>query len=927
MKIIKNIVLSLLIVGLGFYVIVGCSDGGDSDDVSSGIVIQTKTIDINVTLPASSPISNDEASIYVYGEESQVGADGLVKVIMLTGRIIDVSLLLPARAGEEFPTVYLSSTVLPGEIDIDINSEETALALILDGIPQKYLQDPELALYVKDLVRRESVDFVAYFKISIEADPYLLREDNIRNVLGQEFLDTLTNINTILYDTFDASASVPSAPSASSLYTPVNSIPSKVSSYDTAINSEDGAGTSDSNRITIQPKREPYDKFLLYEVTENGQYTGDLTLWNYSLLPSLYRMTNTSTGEVVREIPIGNIAFSPDIFAPYGCPFNILLPNYTLVKSGSKNVQLEIYTPGFKDYDSSVYNEVGSPSEALLMRSAYSYAFIPIFNATLNLKGMEAIAYDILQKANVLDDLLPYWSSGDIVGGIKKLFSNFNNLPKASILSLIEAIVSKTIGDPKVLIPVLTKKIITSEISIATAALAVGQLGKGLSEAPSKMTYYVTFPVGIKDVQPLAVKKVELDEPLPEITLHGHGFKSFEFKGKIYNPTLQLKICDKDGNDLYTIPLEYSDLSVNLTGTAITFSLPRNAARVDTNLSYVEVQLKHAYVDVSWLDEISNYFNEVNDIELPVTEALQKEFTIHLSSDLYVSKVDQDWQEINDTFLIYGEGFHSQKSGMVNEVFFIENSVFSPAKAVINEAWDEMISARVPEALELDYLSIGKTFFYVKLVDGSESNEFPLSIVPTPVKASVIGDTSTPGLIYKGQKVTLYQESSVPIYYSLNGSVEQRYIAPIELLETSTLYAYSAIDINGTTYRSRSSIFKYETCGEDETYIPYPHGAQCVIIQNQHLIPTRYCPIHGGDFNGEITTDNFKVNCSYAAGDSGQVGGEVHYVFEDGLSRQVAYVWYWTEPIGRPMYVRRGDEEHHLCPDGAIMLPDIPCSH
>ena len=43
-----------------------------------------------------------------------------------------------------------------------------------------------------------------------------------------------------------------------------------------------------------------------------------------------------------------------------------------------------------------------------------------------------------------------------------------------------------------------------------------------------------------------------------------------------------------------------------------------------------------------------------------------------------------------------------------------------------------------------------KTFFYVQLVDGSKSNEFPLSILPERVTASNHNDTGDPKIIYKG---------------------------------------------------------------------------------------------------------------------------------------------------------------------------------
>lgn len=327
---------------------------------------------------------------------------------------------------------------------------------------------------------------------------------------------------------------------------------------------------------------------------------------------------------------------------------------------------------------------------------------------------------------------------------------------------------------------------------------------------------------------------------------------------------------------------------------------------------------------------ISDYFNTINEIELPITEALQKEFTIHLSSDVYVSDVDQDWKETNEALLIRGAGFHSQKSGLINKVFFKDNSAFSPEEAFINEAWDDLISVNVPRALDLDYVSIGKTFFYVELEDGSQSNEFPLAIVPSPVTASVRGDITTPGSIYKGQKVTLRQSSSVPIYYSLNGTAEQRYVAPIELIKTSSLMAYAKQEIGGINYRSRIARFEYKTCAEGETYIPYPHGAACVVIQNQSLMPNRYCPINSRDYSGSLYTEHYEVSCLY---EQTKLKLERHLITvpsETTGTQRIAIhsTTFWTEPEGRPMVVALGQGRYYnFCPNGSFWLPGQSCSH
>jgi len=65
MKLIKNLGLSVLIVGLSAYGIVGCSGSGDSSGAASSSATLTKTVSIDVTLPLSSPIAEENASVVV----------------------------------------------------------------------------------------------------------------------------------------------------------------------------------------------------------------------------------------------------------------------------------------------------------------------------------------------------------------------------------------------------------------------------------------------------------------------------------------------------------------------------------------------------------------------------------------------------------------------------------------------------------------------------------------------------------------------------------------------------------------------------------------------------------------------------------------------------------------------------------------------
>ena len=909
MRYYKKILYYLLMIGIMSYVVVGCTKG----KLEELPIVLTKTVEINVTLPTGAPIDINSSSIYLSGKSYRPDAEGIVRVEVPINQVFDLSLMLPPREGETEPTVYLSSMLIPGEVHVDLNASEAAVALLLEGIDQRFFQESATSLLIKDMIREEGADFVNYFITEIEKDPYLMHTDNLRDFLlaNSSYIDSLTHINTILFNTFDNNAS--------------SMIPSVQRSIAAASVVDDGTSYAD-NSVKVQPSMKQ-DGFLLYVNHDSkGYYTGDLTLWNASFLPSLYRMTDTTTKEVLKEIPKGTleIAFSRDMFAPYGCPFNIQLPNYTMIKSGSNNVQLEVYTPGFKDFDYGVYTEEGSPSTALLMRSAYSYAFIPILSIVLPGESWSADIFDILQKAGVFEDLVHYWSSGDISGGLRQMYGKYDGLPKAILYKLVE--------DPKTILAILAKKVTAAEVSIASAALAIKQLQLGLQDTSSKIIYYATFPLGVKDIKPPAAIKIDRSVPLPKFTLRGHGFSPFTFQERLYSPTLEIKVYDVDDKEVYAFTLESDELEISSDGREIIFELPRYVVQKDTKLSYAEVRLNHAYVDIGFLGSYFDYFNELKSIILPLTSDQQRSMRIYLTSELIVREVDKDTYTTDMEMLITGEGFHSQSSGLPNKVYFLDDNNHSTL-ATISKSWENKITLKTPKYLDLEYMSIGKSSVYVALEDGSRSNLYPVIFVPDAPTADVYDDTGKPSVLYKGQQVTLKQEDSVAIYYSINGSPDRPYVAPLTITESSHVFAYAEYDDGQTRYRSPLAEFKYETCDEGETYIDYPHGPKCEIIRNAELMVLRYCPLRSIDYHGPfevnaLSETPMEVSCSYYYGFSSlQYENHIISVFHPDTGTRsrvlIASTLYWQEPRGRPMTVSyQNGKYYEFCPNGSF-YPEV----
>lgn len=142
--------------------------------------------------------------------------------------------------------------------------------------------------------------------------------------------------------------------------------------------------------------------------------------------------------------------------------------------------------------------------------------------------------------------------------------------------------------------------------------------------------------------------------------------------------------------------------------------------------------------------------------------------------------------------------------------------------------------------------------------------------------------------------------------------------------------AYAKQEIDGTSYRSRIARFEYKTCAEEETYIPYPHGAACVVIQNQSLMPTRYCPINNHDYSGSLYAENYEVSCLY---EQTKLKVERYFITvrsETTGTKRIAIhsTTFWTEPEGRPMVVSLGQGRlYNFCPNGSFWPPGQSCSH
>jgi len=126
-----------------------------------------------VTLPDSSPINISEVAVEVLDDAVTSGSTGNFAIDVPVEGIFDATVMLPQRAGDSLPTVYLFTTLLPNENEIVLNKEETAVGLLMNGISHDYLTQAGTPASVKQTIHQNGQAFIQKFIQMIEQDPYV----------------------------------------------------------------------------------------------------------------------------------------------------------------------------------------------------------------------------------------------------------------------------------------------------------------------------------------------------------------------------------------------------------------------------------------------------------------------------------------------------------------------------------------------------------------------------------------------------------------------------------------------------------------------------------------------------------------------------------------------------------------------------------
>lgn len=894
-------------------VIAGCSSGGGKGETSTETAERDHILSVKATVifPSSSPLDNQNTTVLCVGDDIPLDSENQADIDIITDKLMDVTILLPSRDGEEPPTVYLNTTVTPGETTVNLSIEETAVSLVMTGVDHRYLNDPATASWVKSVVKTHSRDFIDDLAQRLEQDPYLLRAGNLENVLGNLFAQAVADSDTALENLYDPDDELSDTPrvSKTSAQVPVDA--------------------EDYGDFYITCDREtPFSGFLF--VPPETLYNGKLTFVNSSMLPVLTRITDTINHQVIKEIPdtfLGQ-AFGPDILSPGSGPFGLPLPTWESIDNGTRNIHVEVFSPGLADFVDTRYFEEGSPCGPLLARASFSGAILPLINVALPSVATNAVSetiFSILQRGNVFENILYHWPRGEFTEGIT---AACNTISMDIVSEIVEAYGKKNYleGDiaPK-LAARLGLKIATAKVALASAGVSLAALARGMLNTPSKVSYDLIYPTGLQDLEPQMMQKITEDTPnTKEFSLTGHGLAAVQFEGEAHTARILLEAYDREdvkADETWLDELFGYDIQVDSNLETLTFKLPDAWVTTDSEISYVRLTVHHCYVAPGWLAEYTDWTNYLETVELPYYESSMGKFTIHLTQDLRITSVEEVLLEKGGRVVINGLGFATDDSDLEHEVYFIDKDG-QPFSASILSSSETRISAYVPHGLILNDRSdplqqhVGSSSVYVELSDGSRSNEVWVAVIPAPVLFNP--EPSDGEMAYKNSQLTFSQPSEFFIYYSTNSSNYHLYVAPVTLSETSEITAYAEVIVDGVVYNSRKTTKNYITCQEGETYIPYPHGAQCVVVENQDLMPRRYCPLDDDLYEGAIETDFGCVTCSYSwlIGGTDQLAVEKH--MDRGQTSTFSVTQFWAKPEGRPSYVWRPTASYNFCPDGSF---------
>ena len=431
---------------LSIFVVTGCSDNSSDNPPPETRSWQDDAVVLPaiIELPDSSPLNSEQLALEVFDQSFPVPDPQAAELKTLTNAPSDVYLMLPPLEGEEEETVYLFATVLPGEQQVVINVESTAIGLVMNGIPQYYLLNAGNAEDVKQAIAVQAAAFISQFSEMIENEPYVLKKENLSQVYDAVYIDSSKAALETLRDMIEAKQIAASQES--------QLLPAKPLGYSMMPAYKALSADEFGEQFSVTPSAEQQG-FTIIADTDSGKLTGKIKVDNDTRLYANVRVTNTF-GTIIQDIPTGlvNSAFNPTMLGSQSGFWGGFASSQQTIDVGFSNVTIDIETGGTLDPKE---DYLATSAPGLMARSAYSNFVLPVIGTVLPVSDLGQTIFGIFAEMGAFDGaVIDAWQAGDASAALTHIINNVKTT--ATLSKIIEITVTEAL-DTKMVAKLLAK--------------------------------------------------------------------------------------------------------------------------------------------------------------------------------------------------------------------------------------------------------------------------------------------------------------------------------------------------------------------------------------------------------------------------------------------------------------------------------------
>jgi len=869
-----------------------------------------RAVSTNITLPDSSPLNLAAIQVDMYNDSYSFDTAGNTQITLPEEFSADTTVMLPAREQDPYPVVYLFTTILPGEVDIQINAEETAISLLMNTITKDLLAKTGSPEEVKEIIRQNGEAFINKFKTMLENDPYTLALDNLDNVYDQTYMDAADSCRNALEH-----ASLTPMPRA--IFDTKKQLPGSL--------------------LNVSQNQLQYD-FSVYENTvgslgfflwkfpdfdfENatGKVDGKLIIENDTMLFSYYKVTDLLTGKVLQDYPktrqtntalaVLDLMADKNIIGPQKDWMHVWWASTAKYDAYYQPVKIEIATPSLTSNDDAMlHNALAFRTTFALFTNLLAQIIPPDIGEFGGQGGKHLAIAKYLLESGAMDIALNQISQGEYKAAIEEVFSKLTEktvMDKVwgKILNdqgshLADKTVQKMLGRYYTKLGKFAKKFPITKIGLG---IDIASLLNDYATIPGNIYFdKIYFPFYIDNMGPKPLPKVGKDEDLPRITMTGMGLGSVLFDNELYSPAITIEAKDIDGKNKI-ISIDEESIHPQNGGSELWFELPKEWAEIGSPIvGPLYISVKHYFIDPHGVDELITL--ELPDGANSSIEAAHKELMkIDFNSAISISSFNKEKVTNGEAVNIYGQGFATRYND--NHVYFTDHTG-NTVKASLKWGNDKYLETTIPDGLEIGPLTVE-----VKLYDKPEftSNSLTIPFIPKLVTADPSNATNDVNF-EDNITVSLMQKEGYDIFYSIDDASIQPYSGAITLTTTAKIYPFARVVVDGVDYDSITSGYLYYKCAEGEEFVdgscapPFPPvDSFCPTTYNSLMIDFTY-------YNNIVNIVEINNDGIYIAPDDRyDIGDKVvcKYIYDDKLYYETPYVNYKKNGIEYEYYKSGG---------------------